>query len=69
MNRLNNVQLFIVFCLEAFKIKNKLTGTNALKLFESNNVFLYLEQGYEVLHTQSIDYVVAEIQELISNQK
>ncbi len=59
-------QLFSIFILEAYKRRLKLTGPKALSLFKKYNVFSFLEEGYDVLHTQSIDYVVSEIQELIS---
>ena len=59
-------QVFSIFILEAYKRRLKLTGLKALSLFKKYNVFSFLEEGYDVLHTQSIDYVVYEIQELIS---
>lgn len=69
MNKLSNAQQFIMFCLEAYRKKNKMQGKQALELFEHYNIIDFLESGYEVLHTQSINYVISEIQELINNKQ
>ncbi len=69
MNKLTKIEQFIVFCLEAYKNKFNLNALEILGLFEAKKVFRYLEEGYEVLHTQSLDYVTLEINEFINNQK
>lgn len=69
MDKLSDIQQFTIFCLEYYKTKNKISGSDTLELFKTHNVFEYLEQGYEVLHTQSIDYVVQEIKEFITQHK
>jgi hypothetical protein len=69
MKQLNKIQEFILFVMEAYKNKNKLTGEGVLNVFQEYNIFDYLENGYEVLHTQSLDYVVFEITEMIKSKK
>lgn len=69
MDKLDDIQKFTIFCLENYKTKNKLSGTEALNRFKTHNVFKYLEAGYEIFHTQSIDYVVQEIEAFIKQQK
>lgn len=69
MNKLNDIQKFIIICLENYKIKNKLSGNDTSELFNTYNVFEYLEEGYEILHTQSMNYVVNEIEEFIKQRK
>jgi hypothetical protein len=39
----------------------------ALTSFRKTGVFQYLIDGYEVLHTQSRDYIVADIDDFILN--
>lgn len=69
MNKLNDIQKFIIFCLENYKTKNNLSGNDTSELFNTYNVFEYLEEGYEILHTQSMNYVVKEIEEFIKQRK
>jgi hypothetical protein len=69
MYKLTKIERFVVFCLEAYKNKFNLNAIETLSLFVTKKVFSYLEEGYEVLHTQSLDYVALEINEFINNQK
>ncbi len=69
MEKLNDIQKFTIFCLENYKIKNKISGNEVLNLFTLHRIFEYLEDGYEILHTQSMDYVVQEIEEFIKQRK
>ena len=41
----------------------------ALSLFRQTGVFQYLTEGYEVLHTQGRNYIVADIDDFIKNHK
>jgi len=67
MKTLIEKQVFIIFALEAYKNSEKVDAMKALSLFKENNVFSFLEEGYDVLHTQSLAYVVTEINTLINN--
>ncbi|MBP1676983.1 MAG: hypothetical protein H6Q20_1542 [Bacteroidetes bacterium] len=69
MISLNKVQQFQIACLEGYKIFKKKSGKKALNDFQTYGVFEFIETGYEVLHTQSIDYVVAEIDDFIKHRK
>lgn len=66
MEKLTEKQVFIIFALEAYKNSEKVDAMKALSLFKDNNVFSFLEEGYDVLHTQSLAYVVTEINTLIN---
>ncbi len=56
---------FKVFCLEAYKAENKLTGYETVDLFKKFGVFEYLDKFYEVLHTTGRDYLIQDIKEFI----
>jgi hypothetical protein len=66
---MSNTQQFIVFCLEIYKAATGLTGKEALDDFEKYDVFSYLTEGFEVLHTQGQAYLVADIQNYIANRR
>ena len=68
MDHLNAKQTFIIFSLESYKNRLHKTGKEALEDFKIYNVFEYLEEGFDVLHTQSMPYVVDEIMVYIKNR-
>lgn len=63
------VEKFIIFCLESYKAEMNIGGEQALHDFEVYDVFSYLDQGFEVLHTQGKQYLVADIKEYIVNKQ
>ena len=60
---------FIIFCLEQYKYKEGLTGEEAYNIFEKYEIFDYLENVYEGLHTQGAPYILNEIEETIKARK
>ena len=69
MIKLNKIQQFQLFCLENYKSFKEITGKAALLEFNCFGVFDYLSNGYEVLHTQSRNYIIAEIIDFIDERK
>jgi hypothetical protein len=68
MIKLNKIERFQLFCLEYYKTQINISGKVALDVFESKGVFKFLEMGFEVLHTQSLSYIVDEITIFIKNR-
>lgn len=60
------MSLFKTFCLEQYKEKHQISGMEALRLFDQNDVLSYLQECYEPLHTQGAGYIVEDIDEYIS---
>lgn len=56
---------FIVFCLENYKSDNGLTGEEVYDLFEKYGVLNYLQEGYDVLHTQGKEWLMNDINEFL----
>lgn len=52
---------FILFCLEIYKEKEKMTGEEVYKLFQEYKVFEYLKEGYDILHTQGDRWLMEDI--------
>lgn len=69
MYKLSSIQTFIIFCLEAYKNAKNMKPETALNDFEKYDIFNFLENAYDVLHSQSLEYIVIEISELIKNAK
>ena len=63
----SKIYKFIIFCLEHYRYFRHITAMQALSLFRQTQAFQYLAEGYEVLHTQGRDYIVADIDDFIRN--
>lgn len=46
-----------------------MSGAEALKEFEQYDVVSYLTEGFEVLHTQGREYIVADIKDYIHHKQ
>ena len=67
MENEKEIYRFIIFCLEHYRNFKQVTAMQAFSLFLETGVFQYLTEGYDVLHTQSRDYIVTDIDDFISN--
>ena len=52
---------FTVFCLESYKQYRNLTGKAVSKLFKDYDVYGYLDEFYDVLHTTGYNYINNDI--------
>jgi hypothetical protein len=59
---------FVVFCLEAYKRHENLSGAEAADLFTRYGVPEYLQSGYEVLHTLGELALIADIRDYIQRR-
>jgi len=69
MSKLNRVQEFQLYCLESYRSKNNMSGIKALEEFKLFKVFEYLAVGYDVLHSQGGDYLIADIADYLKRRK
>lgn len=60
---------FTIFCLESYKQAHKICGKAALKVFNANKVFDYINSFYDVLHSTGQDYIVKDIDEYINSRQ
>ena len=67
MENEKEIYRFIIFCLEHYRNFRQITAMQAFSLFRKTGVFQYLTEGYDVLHTQSRDYIVTDIDDFITH--
>lgn len=60
---------FIIFCTENYRITRQLEGSEVVALFQKYQVYDFLTQNYEILHTQGEQYILEEIEIFIKNQQ
>lgn len=64
-----DIAYFLSFCIEQYKMKHGLSGGETIDLFDRYNVLPYLSDNFEVLHTQSRQWLLEEIEDYITKQK
>lgn len=65
--RETDISYFVAFCLEQYKMKKGLSGSETLKLFDKYGVTDYLAKHYDVLHTQGAAWLMHDIDEHIKS--
>ncbi|MBO6124616.1 MAG: DUF3791 domain-containing protein [Bacteroidaceae bacterium] len=65
----NNILFFLSFCIEQYKMHKGLSGCDAIKLFDQYGITDHLAKNYDVLHTQSSQWMMQEIDEIINSKK
>lgn len=69
MNRDNDISYFVAFCIEQYKNAKGMNGAEVAALFFSMGVSDYLADNFEVLHTQSRQWLLEEIDDIIERRK
>lgn len=64
----DNISYFIAFCIEQYKTAKGLEGAEVAKLFFAKGVAEYLADNYEILHTQSHQWLIEEIDDFLNNR-
>ena len=64
-----DIALFIAFCIEEYGAAKGLNGEQVLDLFSQYGVTDYLSECFDPLHTQSRQWLIAEIDDFIKIRK
>lgn len=64
-----DIALFISFCIEQYKTAKGLTGEEAMRILSHYGVLDYLNEFYDVLHTQGGQWLLADMDGFIANRK
>lgn len=64
--RRQDIAYFVSFCIEQYKNAKGLTGEQAMLALDQYGVLEYLKEHFEVLHTQSHQWILEDIDEYIN---
>lgn len=64
-HKTDDTAYFIAFCIETYKNAHNMSGAKASAVFSDHGVMEYLSDNFEVLHTQSPGWILAEIEDFI----
>lgn len=67
--RRQDIAYFLSFCIEQYKNEKHLTSSEVIDLLNKYNVLNYLSEHYEILHTQSRQWILEDIDEYIRLRK
>lgn len=62
------IPLFLSFCIEQYKHAKSMTGEEAMTRLAEAGVLDYLEKNFEVIHTQSPQWILEEIDQMLSRK-
>lgn len=68
-NKELEIAYFLSFCIEQYKHKHQMSGNETVSLFDKYDILLYLEENFEVLHTQGHQWLIEEIDELMNERR
>lgn len=64
-----DIAYFISFCIEQYKVHISANGNEVMNLFDKYGVMEYLFDNFEILHTQSRQWLLEEIDDFIRQKK
>lgn len=64
-----DIAYFISFCIEQYKVHISANGNEVMDLFDKYGVTEYLSDNFEILHTQSRQWLLEEIDDFIQQKK
>ena len=65
---MTNIEKYKIFLVEQYREKSNLTAREVYNLFKKNEIFEYIEETFEAIHTQDSAEIVSEIEEKIKTK-
>lgn len=62
-------RLFFIFCIEQYRLRDNLVSANVLEKFIRLSVDRFITDNFEVLHSQSTEYILHEIDMFIKKRR
>ena len=67
--KMENITKFLVYCIEIYKTRYKISGREVLQIFVQNGILDYITECYGALHTTSPEYIIEDITGLIDEKQ
>lgn len=64
-----DIAFFLAFCIEQYMNEKRHSHEEAMSLFTEFGVLDYLAEHFEILHTQSRQWIIEDIDEYIKERK
>ena len=67
--KVKDISYFISFCVEQYMKERNMNEEEVLRTFSACGVLEYLDEYFDVLHTQSRQWLVADIEDFIQKRR
>ena len=64
-----DIAYFLSFCIEQYKNAKGLDGKETMEIFNNYGVLEYLQEFFDVIHTQSHQWILEDIDHFIELRK
>ena len=68
-NHADDIAYFLSFCIEQYKAGHNLSGEDAHRLLSSTGTLDYLADNYDVIHTQSPQWILQDINDFVTRHQ
>jgi hypothetical protein len=58
---------YTLFLLEQYRVKNNLSSKEAFDAFVEKNLFDYIDETFDAIHTEDTDFVVSQLPKYTPN--
>lgn len=67
MNEFEKTAQFISWCIEEYAFENKISSRETANFFNEKGVLDFLQNHWEILHSQGKDYILGSIEDFIKS--
>lgn len=64
----DSISLFLTFCIEQYAHLKGILGAKSMKILSDAGILEYLRKHYETLHTESIQWILNDIDKLVDSK-
>ncbi len=64
----DSISLFLTFCIEQYAHLKGILGAKSMKILSDAGILEYLSKHYETLHTESIQWILNDIDKLVDSK-
>ncbi len=64
----DSISLFLTFCIEQYAHLKGILGAKSMKILPDAGILEYLSKHYETLHTESIQWILNDIDKLVDSK-
>lgn len=67
MTEFEQIAQFISWCIEEYAVKNNMSSKDTANFFNEKGVLDFLQNHWEILHTQGREYILGDIDDFIKS--
>jgi hypothetical protein len=65
----DEVKKFSIFAIEEYRVRKRLSGAAAFSLFKESGLLGYIEEFYDVLHSNGTEYLICDIDDYLESRE